>query len=144
MPPSIPRISNGEAHLIDQFIKDLEGTADQVQKLLDTVRASELDFAAIKTELRLLCINVKEISSILRDGDGGVSLITRIALLEQRVKELEKDLDKKDDLVKTTNNSLVEINVADKHGKWQLRMALATGILGLIGSIIAALANHFK
>ena len=97
MSPSIPRISNGDAQIIEEFIKDLEATSEQVQKLLDTVRSSELDFAAIKTELRILCENVKDISYLLRDGDGGVSLITKIALLEQKVKELEKDIEKDQD-----------------------------------------------
>lgn len=148
MPPSIPRISNGDAQMIEEFIKDLEATSEQVQKLLDTVRASELDFAAIKTELRILCENVKDISSLLRDGEGGVSLVTRMALLEQKVRELEKDIekdiDKKGETDRVTQKSLTDIVLADKHGKWQMRIALATGIIGLLTSVIATIANHLK
>lgn len=147
MPPSIPRMNSGDAQMIEEFIRDLETTSEQVQNLLDTVRASELDFATIKTELRILCENVKNISSLLRDGDGGLSLITKIALLEQRVKELEKDLekdlDKKGESERITQKSLTDIVLADKNGKWQMRIALATGIIGLLTSIIATIANHF-
>lgn len=148
MPPSIPRMSNGDAQMIEEFIKDLEATSEQVQKLLDTVRASELDFAAIKTELRILCENVKDISSLLRDGEGGVSLVTRMALLEQKVRELEKDIekdiDKKGEADRVTQKSLTDIVLADKNGKWQMRIALATGIIGLLTSVIATIANHLK
>ena len=148
MPPSIPRMSSGDAQMIEEFIRDLEATSEQVQKLLDTVRASELDFAAIKTELRILCENVKDISSLLRDGEGGVSLVTRIALLEQKVRELEKDIekdiDKKGEVERVTQKSLTDIILADKNGKWQMRIALATGIIGLLTSVIATIANHLK
>lgn len=148
MPPSIPRISNGDAQMIEEFIEDLEATSQQVQRLLDTVRASELDFAAIKTELRILCENVKDISSLLRDGDGGISIITRIALLEMKIRELEKDIekdfDKKGEAERFTQKSLTDIVLADKNGKWQMRIALATGIIGLLTSVIATIANHLK
>lgn len=148
MPPSQPRISSGDAQMIEEFIKDLEATSEQVQKLLDTVRASELDFAAIKTELRILCENVKDISSLLRDGEGGNSLLIRIALLEQKTKELEKDLEKdlnkKEEFNRASNKSVADIVLADKNGNWQMRIALATGIIGLLTSIAATLANHFK
>lgn len=147
MSPSIPRMSSGDAQMIEQFIRDLEATSEQVQKLLDTVRASELDFATIKAELRILCANVKDISALLRDGEGGISLVTRVILLEQKVKELEKDIekdsDKKAENERVTQKSLTDIVLADKNGKWQMRIALATGIIGLLTSVIATIANHF-
>lgn len=144
MPLPTGRQSNSDVRLIDEFIKDLEATSEQVQKLLDTVRASELDFAAIKTELRILCENVKDISSLLRDGEGGVSLITRITLLEHKAKELEKNIEKKEDNARTTQQSLAEIEIADKTGKWQMRTALATGIIGLLASAITLIFQMFK
>lgn len=147
-PPSNPRLSNGDAQLIEKFIKDLEATSDQVQRLLDTVRASELDFAAIKTELRILCENVKDISFLLRGGDGSVSIVTRFALLEQKVKELEKDFEKdtskKEETNKFTQKSLTDIVLADKQGTWQMKVALATGIVSLLAQIITTIANHIK
>lgn len=148
MSPSNTRISNGDAQLIEEFIRDLEATSDQVQKLLDTVRSSELDFAAIKTELRILCENVKDISFLLRDGEGGNSVITRIFLLEQRLKELEKDFEKTNQKEKdseTSNQkSFTDIILADKQGKWQMKIAMATGIIGALTSIVTMIANHLK
>lgn len=144
MSPPNPRLSNGDAQLIEKFIKDLEATSDQVQRLLDTVRASELDFAAIKTELRILCENVKDISFLLRGGDGSVSIVTRFALLEQKVKDFEKDIDKKEETSKFTQKSLSEIVIADKQGSWQMKVALATGIISLLAQIVTTIAGHIK
>lgn len=144
MPYSPGRASNAGERAIEEFIKDLEATSEQVQKLLETVRNSELDFTAIKTELRILCENVKDISSILRDGDGKLSLITRVMLLEQKIGNIERDIERKDSHSKTAQQSLAEIVVADKTGKWQMRTALATGIIGLLASVITLIVNMMK
>lgn len=144
MPYSPGRASSAGERAIEEFIKDLEATSEQVQKLLETVRSSELDFAAIKTELRILCENVKDISSLLRDGDGKVSLVTRIVLLEQKLHNLERDMERKDSHSKTAQQSLAEIVVADKTGKWQMRTALATGIIGLLASVLTLIVQSMK
>lgn len=144
MPYSPGRASSAGERAIEEFIKDLEATSEQVQKLLETVRNSELDFAAIKTELRILCENVKDISSLLRDGDGKVSLVTRVVLLEQKIYNLERDIDRKDSHNKTAQQSLADIVVADKTGKWQMRTALATGIIGLLASAITIIVQMLK
>ena len=141
-PPN--RTINGNPRAIDEFINDLEATSEQVQKLLDTVRTSELDLAALKTELRILCENVKDISSLLRDGGTGVSLITRITLLEQKTKDLEKQLDKKEENVQTTQQSLADIVVADKTGSWQMKTAIATGVVGILVSAITIIVELLR
>lgn len=129
MPSSSRILGNGDAHTVEEFIKDLEATSDQVQKLLDEVRESEVDFAAIKTELRILCERVKELSAIIRDGEGGISLLTRLALLEQKFTQLEKILEKHD----AGDTKAVEANTA---GKWQMKIAVATGVLSLVGTLV--------
>lgn len=147
MSPPSSRMSNGDAQLIEKFIKDLDATSDQIQKLLDTVRVSELDFAAIKTELRILCENVKDISRILRGGDGSASIVTKVALLEQKVKELEEDLEKadqKDETVRGSQKSMTDIVLAENQGKWQMKVALATGVVSLLAQALTAILGHVK
>ncbi len=142
MPPLGPT-KNNDPPKIEEFIRDLEATADLVQKVLSDLRENEIDFVAIKTELRILCENVKEISSIIRDGDGGVSLVTKVALLEQRIKELEKDSTSKETDYRAQQISLAEIEVADKKGKWEMRTAVAVGIIGLLTTIATILVKVF-
>lgn len=135
---------NGDQHIIEELINDLVEINNQIEKLLDTVRASEIDLATFKTELRILCETVKDISSILKDGDGGVSLMTRVALLEQKLKDFEKDLDKKAESERVAKSSLTDIAVADKTGRWQMRAVLVTGICGIIVSAITVVVDLLK
>jgi len=143
---SIPSLS--DSRLIEEFLRDLESTSEQVQKLLDTVRSSEVDFAGIKVEIKLLYDNVKELSLLIRGDGSDRSLVTKIALLEQAVKELQKTVSEKD--VRQSVSSLPQISpsnpqaVANDAGKWQLRVALVTGILSLIATIASALLTHHK
>lgn len=141
MPPS-PK-SNVDQLLLDQFIRDLENTSEALEKLLDLVQESEVDLAAHKTELRILCEEVKRLSSIVR-GEGGISLVTRMALLEQRMAELEKDWQEKKHHEKEERKSMVEVQLADKKGKWELYTILVTGILGIIASIVTVISQNLK
>lgn len=143
MPPSLTKI-NGDAHTLEQFIKDLEFTSRQVEDLLREVRGSELDFVSFKTELRILCDNVKELSTIIRDGDGDGSLLTKFALLKQRVDTLEKDINKNHDDKRVQQISLASIEVAEKSGKWQLRVSMIAGGLALIGTIASEIFHYYK
>ena len=137
MPPSPSRLSKSDAHTIDEFFRELEATSEQVEKLLNEVRDSEVDFAAIKTELRILCENVKDLSSILRDGDGKVSLLTKIALIEHKLAEVEKSVEK-------DHKKIEEQNTADKTGRWQMRVALITGTVGLLTAAVNIIIQMLK
>jgi myosin heavy subunit len=58
--------------------------------LLTELKESEADFAAVKTELSILRENVKGLSEIIREGNGASSILTRLALAEQRIISIDK------------------------------------------------------
>ncbi len=129
--------------LLEEFIKDLDATTSQVQSLLNDVRESEVEFATIKTELRIFVEHVKELSSIIREGDKGSSLLTRIALVEKSIEEIEtwiKIVNQKQ-LTPASPSSQHSLQLADKTGKWQLVTAITAGILAFITSTITLLIN---
>jgi flagellar biosynthesis component FlhA len=145
---------------IDEFIKDLEHTAQQVQELLKEIRDSKVDAATIKAELKYLVENVRELSAIIRTGGESGSVLTRLALLEQSVKDLKKYVSKDTDAGSETNIRIalleqkVDILISkkdiitkkkpdDPEGKWKLYIAIASGIFTLLGSIAAALLQYF-
>ena len=55
------RLVSAEQVIIDEFIKDLEATANQVQELLTEIRDSKIDLATIKTEFKFVAENVKQL-----------------------------------------------------------------------------------
>lgn len=134
---------NGDSLLIIEFIKNLEATADQVKNLLNEVRESEIDFAAVKNELRHLCEQVKELHATM-SGQGGISLVTRIILLETKLQQYEKDLDKLIENKQEIEKAEINLKTVEKTGKWQTIVALVTGSLALVTVIITSIIELFK
>jgi len=79
--------------MFEKLAEGLDSTSKLTTALLTEIRDSEADFAAIKTELSLLRENVKGLSSIVREGNGATSLITKIALIEAKLESIDKWLD---------------------------------------------------
>lgn len=134
------KINNTSGIILEEFAKDIENTALKVQRLLDEIREGEADFAAVKTELRILSDNFKELSHIIRDGNGH-SLLTRLALVEEVVNRIEAWIEKTEANHKEAEVAEATVKVANANGKWQLIVALSTGVLSLIASILALLMN---
>ncbi len=132
-----------DQYLLEEFIKDLEATTLQVQSLLKDIRESEVEFATVKTELRIFIQHVKELSSIIREGDNGNSLLTRIALIEKSILEIELCIRNINQKSSTQSANKQALAVTDKTGKWQFITAVSTGIIGLIASTIALLFSLF-
>lgn len=65
-------------------------TVKLAQELLDEIRETQTDFAAIKTELHILHENVKGLSRLVRDGNGDMSILTKLALLNQKIEDIIK------------------------------------------------------
>jgi len=152
-----------EQFLIEEFIKDLESTTEKVQILLEEIRDSKIKFAAINTELKFLLDNVKELSSIIKDGGNSGSILTRLALIEASVCDIKTHIDKdsNEDIAllmrivaleqkieiitlyvdehRKSLNTKTSVEVTDKAGKWKLYVAIATGTFTLIGTLAALL-----
>jgi len=157
--------------MLAEFVKDLESTADQVQELLIEIRDNKIDFATVRAELTFVVENVKQLSSIIRDGDQRGSVLTRLALVENTLNELKSEF--KEYLSKdTASNTELEKKVAlleqrvssmsdyieslktdeeeqDQHEKqeraadrkWKLYATIAGGVFTVVGSIIALIMS---
>jgi chromosome segregation ATPase len=157
MLPKLPQLSIKDTQLLNRFITELDQTSITVEGLIHDVRASEIDLVKIQTELSSLCSNVKELSAILRGGEVNLSLVTRITLIENALKDIENDIrilqDSKADkgklesyrqTLKSITEETSEAKVADKTGSWQFKIALVTGVVGVLGSIVTLLGTLFK
>jgi sugar-specific transcriptional regulator TrmB len=154
------RTSNKE---IDEFSKDLDLLASQVQILLDELRKSQTNFVETKVQIVFLIDNVKNLSNIIKDGNGH-SLMTRMAVVEENIKIIKEYISRdsnagiilekevivqnqrisqlelkplKEDKVESKNKSK-EIVVTEK---WKTWAALGSGIITIIMTIITIIAK---
>lgn len=142
----MPPLKQNNGDIYDELEKDIEATTNQVKDLLKEVQEGQVHFTELKSHLNMLSGVVNELSSILKDSKGGQSLLTRVALIEQKIESINKGLDKIEKLIEKHISK--DKDVSDKSdnakniGKWQLRAALVTGTFGLIAAIIG-LITHF-
>ena len=92
--------------MFEKLADGLDSTTNLTRALLSEIKESEGDFAAIKTELTILRENVKGLSSIVREGNGETSLITKMALIEKEVKDISKWTDNHIDIHQRSKQSI--------------------------------------
>lgn len=134
MPPS--RVST--ERIIQDFGQSLDFTNELVQNLLKDLQDSAIDFTQLRTELNNLISSFKELSQSLKSTDTRISDINlKFALMEQHIKQLENKLSEMDKDKK-------QHDLADKTGKWQMKVALTAGAISFITAIISILYQILK
>lgn len=108
----------------EQVIEQLTDVADTMGKLLERVidrhegHTRDLDY--LRDDLKVVRDAIRHIAKVLHEGNGDKPLISRVAVLEEKVHNLEDDQENQEERARI-----------DRKGKYTLYAALATGILGL-------------
>lgn len=97
--------------LFERLAEGLDSTSKLTHALLSEIRESESDFAVIKSELSTLRENVKSLSEIIKEGNGSTSILTKIALFEQRLLSIDKWIDDHSNIHQ--NNKLEILQIKD-------------------------------
>lgn len=156
----LPPITNDNiAILINQIATGLSTTAELVQSLSTETRDNTISLATVRTELTTVTTDVRDLSRILKEGNGTRPVLTRVALLEHDIASLHEEVEDLGDGMTKVNNNLSEIKdklnilyekyntslekqkltVEDKKSKRQVLIAIITSVLALIAAIVGAL-----
>jgi hypothetical protein len=92
--------------LSEDLAKSLEAATALMQDLLGDIKDNATSLAILQAKLESLHDNVESLSHIVRDGNGKGSMVTRLALIEKSVEDVEKSFD---ELKGELGNSLKEI-----------------------------------
>ncbi len=111
--------------------KNLQNNPIDLIKLMNSFVGDIKNFAVaiehLTTKLGSLKENVDLLMEVVNTGDGGKgSIITRLAVVEKILEDQS------------------EIQATKETGKWAIYVAIITGSLGLIASIVAGLFTYFK
>jgi len=118
----------------EQVVEQLTGVADTMGKLLERVidrhegHSRDLDY--LREDLRVVRDAIRHIAKVLHEGNGDKPLISRVAVLEEKVHRLEG-----------LEENKVERGRIEKKGKYALYTALITGILGFATALASILGG---
>lgn len=152
-----PRLSRHSLDSLEDFLRELHEISEEVSGMLEEWRGNEIDFRVLKGELSSLANSVKLLSTQIKGDPNNLSILTRMTVLEEKLENLQEEkrkleeekkkwqeekqqYQKKHDDEKEEKRiqqvSLANIEIADKTGKWQFKLALATGVFALLTSVI--------
>ncbi len=135
----------------EEVVQQLTEVADTMARLLDKVMAEHSnqnkDMDHFRADLALVRDSIRHIAKVLHEGNGERPLISRVAVLEEKVDNLEDDVTKVEEDVtrmelyahETARTEDEKENI-NKKGKWALIAALLTGGSALVVEIVRFLS----
>lgn len=99
--------------LAEELAKSLESATALMQDLLGDIKDNATSLALVKAKLESLSSSVEALSHIVRNDNGKGSMITRLALAEKSLEDLEEHFDKFSDDVCDAIKDL-KTNIADE------------------------------
>ena len=111
-------MSNDAEKLVEEFSEDL---AMILETFTEETQDAKVVIARIETEVGRLKEDITSLNKTIRDGNGQPPLITRIAVLEEKIAEVKGKIE------------TVEAETAEeKKLRWEFLLAAVPGILALL------------
>jgi hypothetical protein len=116
------------AEIVGDLTNILQGLATENTRLTDERKSQSRDLEYFRKDLGYVRDAVARVVRVLHEGNGQRPLVTRVAVMEEKVDGLEEGAreSKKKEIV-------------DAKGKWALRVALVSGLLALATSLTTAI-----
>lgn len=102
---------------------------EQLRDLAENVQANSVTLARISAEIEQIAKTVASLVNVVRDSNGN-SIVTRLALMETKLKDVGADVDK-------IKAALDTINTESIKGKYNIIFGIVTGIIGVAGTLLA-------
>jgi len=100
--------------LAEELAKSLESATTLMQDLLGDIKDNATSLALVKAKLESLSDSVEALSHIVRDGNGRGSMMTRLALVEKAVEDIDAHFD---NLKKEVDESIKELKACIEEEK---------------------------
>ena len=111
-------MSNDAEKLVEEFSEDL---AMILETFIEETQDAKVVIARIETEVGRLKEDITSLNKTIRDGNGQPPLMTRIAVLEEKIAEVKGKIE------------TVEAETAEeKKLRWEFLLAAVPGILALL------------
>jgi|TARA_R110001632_G_scaffold63265_1_gene151259 50S ribosomal subunit-associated GTPase HflX len=104
--------------LVEEFSEDL---AIILETFIEETQDAKVVVARIETEIGRLKDDITSLNKTIRDGNGQPPLITRIAVVEEKIAEIKSKIE-----------SMETETAEEKRLRWEFLLAAVPGILALL------------
>ncbi len=111
-------MSKDAEKLVEEFSEDL---ALILETFIEETQDAKVVIARIETEMGRLKEDISSLNKTIRDGNGQPPLITRIAVVEEKIAEIKAKIE-------AMENETAE----EKKMRWEFVLAAVPGVLALL------------
>lgn len=111
-------MSSEAERLVEEFSEDLSLI---LQTFIEETQDAKVVIARIETEIVRLKEDIIGLNKTIRDGNGQPPLITRIAVLEEKIAEIKGHI-----------NQMESESAESKRLRWEFLLAAVPGLLALL------------
>ena len=104
--------------LVEEFSEDL---AIILETFIEETQDAKVVIARIETEMGRLKDDITSLNKTIRDGNGQPPLITRIAVVEEKIAEIKAEI-----------NRMENESAEERKMRWEFLIAAVPGILALL------------
>ncbi len=104
--------------LVEEFSEDL---AYILQTFIDETQDAKVVISRIETEIIRLKEDINGLNKLIRDGNGQPPMITRIAVLEEKIAEIKEKIE-----------SVESEGKEERRMRWEFLLAAIPGLLALL------------
>ncbi len=111
-------MSSDAEKLVEEFSEDL---AIILETFIEETQEAKVVIARIESEMGRLKDDITSLNKTIRDGNGQPPLITRIAVIEEKIAEIKSKIE-----------NMAEETAEEKKLRWEFVIAAVPGILALL------------
>ena len=111
-------LSREAEKLVEEFSEDL---AIILETFIEETQDAKVIIARIETEMGRLKDDITSLNKTIRDGNGQPPLITRIAVVEEKIAEIKAEI-----------NRMETESAEERKMRWEFLIAAVPGILALL------------
>jgi len=111
-------LSRDAEKLVEEFSEDL---AIILETFIEETQEAKVVIARIESEMGRLKDDITSLNKTIRDGNGQPPLITRIAVIEEKIVEIKSKIE-----------NMAEETAEEKKLRWEFVLAAVPGILALL------------
>jgi hypothetical protein len=126
-----------DRQVIEQLANTVKLMTRMLERMLQAHEVQDRSLTDFRADLRRIRDTISRIARVLHEGNGERPLTMRVALLEQKLNNLDEDFQR----MLKKEVAMREEKKLSRRGKYTLATALISGIAGLATAIISLLSG---
>lgn len=126
-----------DEHIVQQLAETAAVMTAMLERMAETHEVQSSDLGHFRDDLVIVRNAISRVAKVLHEGNGDKPLITRVAVMEEKIAQLETAVEKLEEHNEEQEKSKKENRLAGLRGKYAVTTALISGIVALAIAVVS-------